>query len=394
MTNQSRTAVESLPDRWAVSSLVLGIGFGLTGAGTVMLGVLLPVLSQKWGLHDDAAGFLFFLQFLGSSLGAVLTGAQRVRALLIGYGLLVISAFALVFAGAHLAFPVFFFFGLGLGMTMTATSLLFSDRYGDDRAAKLERLNFAWSAGATAAPMLFLPFLRGMSLGPLFFSFQGLFLLLFVWVLFGERQGTVRAQASQDAVLRPASASLGSLLPLVVLAVCAVGVESSLSGWLTTYSHRAGPQDAAGASLATSLFWLTIMLSRLAFSTRLLAIVGRRRVLRIALWGAAVSVVLLIAAHNPGSIRLTAALAGLCVGPLYPLLLSFLLERSPQGWIFAVAGLGSAFFPWLTGLLSAHYGSLRQGLLAPCGAAVLMVLLVSASLRSADSAQPSAPSHS
>jgi fucose permease len=105
-------------------------------------------------------------------------------------------------------------------------------------------------------------------------------------------------------------------------------------------------------------------------------------------------VVLLIAAHNPGSIRLTAALAGLCVGPLYPLLLSFLLERSPQGWIFAVAGLGSAFFPWLTGLLSAHYGSLRQGLLAPCGAAVLMVLLVSASLRSADSAQPSAPSHS
>lgn len=172
----------------------------------------------------------------------------------------------------------------------------------------------------------------------------------------------------------------------MVLAVCAVGVESSLSGWLTSYSHRAGPQDAAGASLATSLFWLAIMLSRLAFSTRLLALVGRRPVLRVALWGTAASVVLLIAAHNPNSIRLTAGLAGLCVGPLYPLLLSFLLERSPQGWIFAVAGLGSAFFPWLTGLLSAHYGSLRYGLIAPCGAAVLMVLLVSASLYSADSA--------
>lgn len=187
MQNQCHSAVESHPDRWAVSSLVLGVGFGLTGAGTVMLGVLLPVLSQKWGLHDDAAGFLFFLQFLGSSLGAVLTGAERVRALLIGYGLLVMSACALVFAGAHLAFPIFFFFGLGLGMAMTATSLLFSDRYRDDRAAKLERLNFAWSVGATAAPMMFLPFLRGLSLGLLFFSFQGLFLMLFVWVIFRER---------------------------------------------------------------------------------------------------------------------------------------------------------------------------------------------------------------
>jgi MFS family permease len=116
-------------------------------------------------------------------------------------------------------------------------------------------------------------------------------------------------------------------------------------------------------------------------------------VLRATLWGVAASVALLVVAHNTAPIRLAAGLAGLCIGPLYPLLLSFLLERSPHGWIFAVAGMGSALFPWLTGLLSAHYGSLRYGLIAPCGAALLMIVLLSVSLRPAASSVLSSPSH-
>jgi fucose permease len=385
--------MESFPGQRTVSSLVLGAGFFLTGSGTVMLGVLLPALSQEWGLRDDAAGFLLFLQFLGSAIGALLTGANRIRSLMTGYGLLVVSACALAFAGPHLSFPVFFFFGLGLGTTMTATSLLFSDRYSNDRAAVLERLNFGWSAGAMVGPVLFLPFLRRASLGPLFFTLQGLFLLLFAWVVFRERPEATCAESMLNASRVRDPAPLGFLLPLVALAMCAVGVESALSGWLTTYSQRADPQRAGGAAFATSLFWLGIVLSRLAFSTRLLAIVGRRRVLRATLWGVAASVALLVVAHNTAPIRLAAGLAGLCIGPLYPLLLSFLLERSPHGWIFAVAGMGSALFPWLTGLLSAHYGSLRYGLIAPCGAALLMIVLLSVSLRPAASSVLSSPSH-
>lgn len=394
MTNQSNSTVESFPGRWSVSNLVLGAGFGLTGAATVMLGVLLPTLSQKWGLRDDAAGFLLFLQFMGSSLGAILTGARRIRSLIAGYGLLVATAGSLAFAGMHLSFVLFFLFGLGLGMTMTTTSLLISDRYGDDRAAKLERLNFAWAAGATAAPVLFLPFLRESSLGPLFFTFQGLFLLLLVWVVFRERQGEGCAQLTSVASQAQNSAAQHILLPLVVLAMCSVGIESALSGWLTTYSHRADALGAGGASIAASLFWFGIVLSRLAFSTRLLAIVGRRRLLRALVWCVAPSVLLLVAAHQPASIRLTAALAGMCIGPLYPLLLSFILQCSPRGWVFAVAGLGSALLPWLTGFFSAHFGSLRYGLIAPCGTAVLMIVLFSVGIRPADSSNPgSSPPH-
>jgi len=124
MTKRDGSAEENAPGRWGASSLVLGAGFGLTGAGTVMLGVLLPALSQRWGLRDDAAGFLFLLQFLGSSFGAILTGLNRTRAVLIGYGLLAVSACALAFAGLQMLFAVFFLFGVGLGMADVVTDRL------------------------------------------------------------------------------------------------------------------------------------------------------------------------------------------------------------------------------------------------------------------------------
>ena len=356
------------------SYVVLSLAFSLTGAGTVMLGILLPILSRRWQLQDGAAGFLLFLQFAGSSLGAILTGKHRVRALRLGYGILILSAGVLVFAAPPLAFAAFFFWGLGLGMAMTATSLYVSDRAGDRRAAILERLNFAWSAGAMAAPILFLHFLETRNPQPLYWIFGALFLLVAAWVLLCEREQFLLSPAHPDGA-SPTHAGHFAILSLVILAMFAVGVETSLSGWLTTYSHRADPRAATGGAVATACFLTGMLLSRLIFSTRLLAMLGRSRVLTMTLSATAASVILLIAAHHGAAIDAAAAIGGISIGPVYPLLLSFLLEHAPSGWVFAVAGLGSAVFPWTTGVLSERFGSLRMGLIAPLLAAAAMIVL-------------------
>ena len=377
------------------SALVLTIGFSLTGAGTLTLGVLLPVLSRKWGLADNNAGLLLFLQFLGSTLGAVLTGRDRARSMAIGYALLVASACALAFAGPRTLFPSYFSFGLGLGMAMTATNLLFSDCYANDRAAKLERLNFAWSTGAMAAPALLLPFLHGASLVLLYMGYVALFLLLFLWVMTRER-GT-STQTAVDDGLQDGGASAGPgagvqeraplsfLLPLVLMATCSVGIEAALGGWLTTYSRRSHPGGVGEGAFATLLFMLGIVLSRLLFSTSLLEKIGRERVLRWVFWSTAVWVAVLIASQDRLLIDAASLLCGLSIGPLYPLLLAFLLARCPSGWILAAAGAGSAVFPWITGVISTQAGSLRYGLLAPWGAALLMIALTPMGLRGARS---------
>lgn len=379
--SQSRSVAQLVRKRWAVSSLVLAAGFSLTGAGTLTLGVLLPVLSHRWGLSDQAAGFLLFLQFAGSSLGAIFSGARRVRSMGIGYGILVASASALIFAGPRTLFPAFFFFGLGLGMSMTSTSLLYSDRFPADRAEKLERLNFTWSAGAMAAPLLLLPFLRGASLRILYGSYLALFLALLLWVVFRERHEL----PPEPVVVEPVSSGSGgmtSFVALVLLAVGSVGVETALGGWLSTYSHRASPQGLAYGAFATFVFMLGFVSSRWVFSTSLLARIGRQRLLRIALWAMAGSVLLLIAGRHGLVIDVASFLCGLSIGPLFPLLLAFLLERSPKGWIFAAAGLGAAVFPWITGVLSTQFGSLRYGLIAPLAAAVAMIALGTVGFRS------------
>lgn len=353
-----------------------------------MLGVLLPELAKHWGFRDDTAGFLFFLQFIGASLGAVIVRSNHLRWLTIGYCLLAASACALALANLPFAFPAWFFFGLGLGTTMTSTSLIFVDRYRNDHAAKLQGLNFAWAIGATTAPILFLPYLRMATLRPLFLTLEGIFLALILWILLRERQAALLSQPEQ-AQLRPLKPRpQGALLPLVVLAICAVGIEASLSGWLTTYSNRADPSHTEGTVLAISLFWFGMTFSRFIFSTRLLSIVGTRRVMRLAVWCLAVSVCLLIGSHTTAAIRIGSALAGLSLGPLYPLALTFMLEFTDQGWIFAVGGAGAAVFPWLTGFLSERYGSLHYGLIAPCAAALLMATLNSMSLRPASPSTP------
>ncbi len=69
-------AAVSAPPRRRLSIIALSSGFALTGAGTVMLGVLLPTLSLRWGLRDDQAGLLLFLQFVAFRTGRDCHGTE------------------------------------------------------------------------------------------------------------------------------------------------------------------------------------------------------------------------------------------------------------------------------------------------------------------------------
>jgi MFS transporter, FHS family, glucose/mannose:H+ symporter len=93
------------------------------------------------------------------------------------------------------------------------------------------------------------------------------------------------------------------------------------------------------------------------------------------IWGATVAAVAVIAAPQPWLILVAAGAAGVFIGPLYPLALSYLLELSPRGWFFAMGGMGAALFPWMTGLVSTHFHSLRYGLMVPCFTGVAMAAL-------------------
>ena len=358
--------------RRVLSHTVIYLGFAATGVGMALPGSVLPILLTQWSLADRQAGLLFFLGWLGSSLGALLVRPSRVRSLAVGTLLAALGSFGMAFSSRASCFLCMAIFGLGLGMTMTSTSLLQSARNTERRGAELNRLNLVWALGACVCPTLAEHSLRVASARVIFSSLGLFFALVCLWMLAFERDPATSLPTSKpspnrwDLTLWP--------LSLVIVILLPTGIESSMGGWIAAYVQRT--QQAISTTVtAGSCFWVGLMLSRTLASTILLVRRSERLVLIQSLCTVVTGALLLIFSKGSMGILPGVFLVGFGLGPVYPLLLAIALQYSENTAIFFVAGLGSAFFPWLTGIVSSSTSSLRTGLLVPLSASILMLAL-------------------
>jgi FHS family glucose/mannose:H+ symporter-like MFS transporter len=355
-----------------VSQIVIYLGFAATGVGMALPGSVLPTLLAQWSLADRQAGLLFSLGWLGSSLGALLVRASRVRSLVLGTLLAALGAFGMAFSSRWSCFLCMAIFGLGLGITMTSTSLLQSARNAERRGAELNRLNLVWALGACICPTLAEHSLRVASARVIFSSLGIFFAIVSLWILAFECDPAAILPISEPSRNRW-SLSLWPL-SLVIVILLPTGIESSMGGWIAAYVQRT-QQTIATTVTAGSCFWVGLMLSRTLASTILLMRRSERLVLIQSLCTVVAGAMLLIASKASIGILPGVFLVGFGLGPVYPLLLAIALQYSENTVIFFVAGLGSAFFPWLTGMVSSSTSSLRIGLLVPLAASVLMLAL-------------------
>jgi fucose permease len=355
-----------------LSRTVIYLSFAATGVGMALPGAVLPTLLVQWSLADRQAGLLFFLGWLGSSLGALAVRGPRVRSLAVGTSLAAIGAVGMGYSTRWTCFLCMAVFGVGLGMTMTATNLLQSIRSAECRGAELNRLNLTWALGACVCPTLAEHSLRIASARAIFCALGVFFAFVCLWMLLFEREPAARLPVTQ------ASRNSWSLahwpLALVIVILLPTGIESSMGGWIAAYVQRT-QQTIATTVTAGTCFWAGLMLSRTFASTILLKWRSERLVLNQSLCTVVAGALLLIVSNSSTGILPGVFLVGFGLGPVYPLLLAIALQCSENTTIFFVAGLGSAFFPWLTGLVSSSASSLRTGLVVPLCASVLMLIL-------------------
>jgi fucose permease len=112
-----------------------------------------------------------------------------------------------------------------------------------------------------------------------------------------------------------------------------------------------------------------------------MTVVGEAALYRICLALLILTQVLLCTTANissTGIVTLT-VLGALSLAPIYPLIVAFLLARTGNharlGAIFATASIGGATLPWLTGVFSTQFHSLRTGFFVPAAGAVLLLFL-------------------
>jgi fucose permease len=366
--------VESKPSAQVVGGLYFG--FILTGIGTNLLGCILPALSASWGLSDSHSGFLFTAQFVGSSTGALMMQSDLYKSIVRGYVLLVLGAIAFAFSHGHFA-PLFLFcYGLGLGSSMTATSMIFGRMYTANRGATLSLLNAFWGLGAVICPLLATAWEQFESPSSIYL---GLALAAALPLIVLALQFRYLSQL-RDVVTAPSGrmSKLSLLIPLAIFAFLYVGVESSISGWMMTYVHRMGLASGLYAPIATSFFWIALLVGRSAAPV-VLRRISESRLMMITLCVLLVSNVMLLLSYTPAMSITSASLAGLVLAPIFPLCLSKVLAiasgPSESRWVFAISGLGGAVVPWMTGHVASLSGSLRTGLAVPLVAACVMLVL-------------------
>jgi FHS family glucose/mannose:H+ symporter-like MFS transporter len=373
VNNQSAAMLPGNEGRGRTATIVAYCIFATTGVGLVLPGALLSQLLARWSLNDQQAGLLFFIFFLGSSLGAALARGRLTRAIAAGTFCIAASSFTLSFASRVTCFFSIALMGIGLGTTMTSISLLRSRRRPEVRTSEMARLNLVWSLGACVGPALMLRGSAAWSLDRVLYAVGTVFVLatLATSLLIEEPAPAIAStQTSWRAQI--------SRLPLLLLLIVplSTGIESSTGSWLAAYSRRSGLM--LGGTISTvSCFWAGLLVVRFVQSYRSVALASQRHAFRLGTWLAAVALLLLIfgpkTEHDNIVMPVSAFLVGVGLGPIYPLALSLILSCGEAGNIaFLIAGIGSSMLPLLTGVVSGRSGSLAMGLTVPLAGAIVM----------------------
>ncbi len=359
--------------------------FVLAGVVTVMLGPLLPTLSARWSLTDNQAGYLVTAQFLGSLLSTVSTNIVIPRlgfrwTMIAGLTLMALGIATLMTSTYACGIASVFCYGMGDGLTIPNGNLLVAQASHERRSSSLNILNFSWSAGAVACPLLLATFQQRNRTQLFLLLIVGLLGLLIALLL------TLPIQMPKDtpetpSALKPSRAKFlwtPVALLLGALFFVYVGTESALGAWLATYAKRvADPQGSAWIT-APAYFYGALLFGRVTapLTLRHISDVKQSRIGAVlALVGAGA----LLYSRSLVAIALSALVVGFGLSTLYPIAIARLTSAFAEaatrisGSIFAFSTLGAATLPWLVGYTSTRSGSLRTGLVIPLIGCLTMI---------------------
>jgi fucose permease len=359
--------------------------FLFSGMATLLLESALPAFSRRWHLADSGSGLLLASQFFGLFLGSISLSRHLRRSLLLGClaataGFLLLAATVSFSRLAPFATASLLVLGFGLGQVTASVNVLSALRFEapQQRSAALSLLNFTWSAGAVASPVFAAVYLANFGLIALLATFASLGALLFVAVRTFVPDARKVLRPAEDLAAKPQLSAM-ALRPFFYVCLMLFfygGLEATLGGWLSTYTIRYTTLSVADAALATTSMWAAFATGR-ALAAAVLRVVPERLVRLGGILITTVATLGLRAAHTGPAIAVCGAFIGLGIAPFFPITFSILISRGPSprqaGIASANIGLGSAIWPYLTGLISTGLGSLQTALFTPIFIALVLL---------------------
>jgi MFS transporter, FHS family, glucose/mannose:H+ symporter len=358
-----------------------------TGIVTVLLGPILPWLSNRWSLNDAQAGEFFTAQFLASILGVALSGAlvpkvgYRVAMILgllcmaAGVGFLPLGSRLIGLAGVAC-------YGVGLGLTIPTCNLLVAEVNPATRASALSLLNFSWTVGAVACPFLLAPFQRAGRISTFFYvvaAFVFLVALSLSWVSLPKRHASSKdSRESSTPLLRVLA--MPTAIVLGVLFFVYVGTENAVGGWLASYAKRITDHPGTTWVTTPSYFYGGLLAGR-ALAPVFMRKISEVLLVRLSVTTTLLGLMALLASHSMVFVLVSAAIIGLGLAAIYPITISLMtncfgtMAARVGSVMFMLASFGAACMPWLVGVTSTKMSSLKFGLAIPLLGCMLMLVL-------------------
>lgn len=373
----SKTRQPSSPSR--LLTFAAYASFFPIGIVNVILGPLLPTLSLRWSLNYSQAGSLFTAQYVASTGGVALSGLVVARwgfrrAMQSGL-LLTMAAVALLLAGSKLqGILCIAAIGAGLGLAVPAANLLVAEANPSRRSAALNILNFCWGAGAIVSPFLVAAAVKRLEL-PL--MLDGIALVMFLTAVgIALLPSSIEPSHQPAETARISAKRIGidwrhnALPALATLFFVYVGIENGFGGWIAAYSKSLGNISLSLAALTPSFFYASLTLGRW-LAPLLLRFSNEVRLARAGLLMACVGMAALVFSRGLPGVVISTCLAGLGLSSVYPITIAMLSrEFGPAAArvgsvMFTLSNLGGGLLPWLVGVFSTQFQSLKAGLLVP-----------------------------
>ena len=366
---------------------------GILTFGIVLttLGAVLPTVIERFGIDKAQAGSLFLLMTFGILAGSLVFGPMVDR---YGYKGMLLLATALIATGLEgIAYApslsllrlAIVFIGFGGGIMNGATNALVADISSEGKGASLNLLGVFFGIGAVGVPFVLATMSGSFSNATLIAAVGLLVLVPFLYIALTPFPAPKQPQgfpiAAAGRLTRdPLLFLMGFMLFLES------GMEIMVGGWTSTFVNEELAVKARTALVVLSLYWLGMMLARLALGT-IFRNAPPVRVVYVCISTGFIGALTLLMTRSVSIAALGVFMLGVGFAATFPTLLGFVGERYAElsgtafSLVIAMALCGGMLLPWFAGILGASYGMRGSFIIVPAALLLLALLLAILSRR-------------
>ncbi|MGH4138699.1 MFS transporter [Clostridium sp.] len=359
--------------------------FAVNGLYSMILGSLLPIISNEYGLNNTMSGALLSAHQAGNLVSGFIAGVLplylgRKKSIMFLCSFVIMGFLIMILTGNPVLLILgFLFTGLSRGSISNFNNTIVNEVSNSSPVA-LNFLHSSFAVGALIAPFLVIictntagksgwKIAAGVIIGLVIIS---------IFLFFKMKIDDVSKKKERLKMSYEFLKNKNFLISAGILFfyLCA---EATINGWIVKYFIDSRIMTIKYAQMLASLLWVVILVGRLTCAF-LGDKVSKKALLLATSIGTAGFYMLLLSSHNLTVITIAIMGLGLSMAGIYPTTISTVgnvIKSYPMsmGVLLMVGGIGAIMMPIITGALSDAFGILA-GMTAIVVAIILMIVCV------------------